>query len=333
MEACYLNSRFAKTLGKRRVIARIFALISIVTLVKFTFLTEIASDKYSIGKNNYTGARRCITRNVSEGIEVNTKAVVMKEVAQHLKGKPHRGGWAPIDCKREIKVAIIVPYRNRPENLSIFLRHMHNFLQRQKRNYQIFIIEQSDDLLFNRGSLLNIGYKEIQKYDNFTCLIFHDLDMLSEHTSVGYDCIKSGIIHLSSRLSVTNYTLPYKRYIGGVLSISPRTFQKLNGYANTFWGCGGEDDELVNRIEHNGIKLYRLTESMSRYHCLSHGNSKQVYNKNRFKILESSSSRYSLDGLNDLVYDTIEASEGILFVKISVSLLKLRSLIHKEFDI
>ena len=41
-----------------------------------------------------------------------------------------------------LQVAIIVPYRNRFEQLKIFLRHMHPFLQRQQLSYQIFIIEQ-----------------------------------------------------------------------------------------------------------------------------------------------------------------------------------------------
>ena len=41
-----------------------------------------------------------------------------------------------------LQVAIIVPYRNRSEQLKIFLRHMHPFLQRQQLSYQIFIIEQ-----------------------------------------------------------------------------------------------------------------------------------------------------------------------------------------------
>ena len=39
-------------------------------------------------------------------------------------------------------MALIIPYRNRSEQLSIFLRHMHPILKRQNLDYRIFVIEQ-----------------------------------------------------------------------------------------------------------------------------------------------------------------------------------------------
>lgn len=38
--------------------------------------------------------------------------------------------------------AIIVPFRNQEEHQIVFLRHMHQFLQRQQIEYRIFFIEQ-----------------------------------------------------------------------------------------------------------------------------------------------------------------------------------------------
>ena len=55
------------------------------------------------------------------------------------------------------KLGVIVPYRNRPQQLKRFLNHMDEYLT--NLDYQIFIIEQSDDKPFNRGALLNVGYK------------------------------------------------------------------------------------------------------------------------------------------------------------------------------
>ena len=40
-------------------------------------------------------------------------------------------------------VAIVVPYRDRPQHLPVFLHHMHFFLQRQELDYTIFIVEQT----------------------------------------------------------------------------------------------------------------------------------------------------------------------------------------------
>lgn len=53
------------------------------------------------------------------------------------------GEYKPKDCQSRSKVAIIVPYRNRSEHLTVFLRYMHPLLQRQQLDYTIFIVEQS----------------------------------------------------------------------------------------------------------------------------------------------------------------------------------------------
>ena len=78
------------------------------------------------------------------------------------------------------KLAIIVPYRDREEHLARFVPHMDKFLS--DIDYKIFVIEQDNDKPFNRGWLLNVGYKiaEKQGYDSFC---FHDVDMLPEDNS------------------------------------------------------------------------------------------------------------------------------------------------------
>jgi hypothetical protein len=53
------------------------------------------------------------------------------------------GAYKPKDCQSRSKVAIIVPYRNRSEHLTVFLRYMHPFLQRQQLDYTIFVVEQT----------------------------------------------------------------------------------------------------------------------------------------------------------------------------------------------
>lgn len=47
----------------------------------------------------------------------------------------------------------------------------------QSRNFTIFILEQSPELLFNRGALLNVGFRLLQAsdYDHFA---FQDVDTL-----------------------------------------------------------------------------------------------------------------------------------------------------------
>ena len=40
----------------------------------------------------------------------------------------------------------------------------------------------------------------------------------------------------------------FKRFLGAALAIRPALFEAANGYPNTFWGWGGEDDALVARL-------------------------------------------------------------------------------------
>ncbi|XP_047997965.1 beta-1,4-galactosyltransferase 3-like [Leguminivora glycinivorella] len=52
------------------------------------------------------------------------------------------GEYAPLECKPRFSTAIVVPYRDRAEQLRMFLIYMHTFLRRQLIHYRIFIIEQ-----------------------------------------------------------------------------------------------------------------------------------------------------------------------------------------------
>ena len=56
---------------------------------------------------------------------------------------PSLGGmFSPTDCKSRQELALIIPYRNREYHLKLLLKHLHPFLQRQKRAYQIIVVEQ-----------------------------------------------------------------------------------------------------------------------------------------------------------------------------------------------
>ena len=43
------------------------------------------------------------------------------------------------------------------------------------------MVEQSaDGEDFNRAALMNVGYAEASKVDNYFCYVFHDVDLLPE---------------------------------------------------------------------------------------------------------------------------------------------------------
>ncbi|KAJ8943109.1 hypothetical protein NQ318_011875 [Aromia moschata] len=66
--------------------------------------------------------------------------------------KPYAGGeYKPDNCRALIKTALIIPYKNRVEQLHIFLNYIHYFLQKQNIHYRILVVEQNDTLPFNRA--------------------------------------------------------------------------------------------------------------------------------------------------------------------------------------
>ena len=86
-------------------------------------------------------------------------------------------------CETTINTAIIIPYRDRLSNLQIFLNNMHRILTKQKINYGIFLVEPILNTTFNRGILMNIGFKEAisREYNlecQWNCFIFHGILIL-----------------------------------------------------------------------------------------------------------------------------------------------------------
>jgi hypothetical protein len=163
-------------------------------------------------------------------------------------------------------VAIIVPYRDihvaqkRAQHLKRFVPHMNTFLsklcqQGKLSDYHIYIVEQSDDgRKFNRGKLLNIGFdmarKSGRKHDVF---IFHDVDLLpQDDLGAWYSKFPTKPVHIAR---VWDRYSNNPKYFGGVVSFSSSDYKRINGYPNTFWGWGGEDDEMQKRLERLGIQF------------------------------------------------------------------------------
>lgn len=161
-------------------------------------------------------------------------------------------------------VAIIVPYRDlhdaqhRSAHLKKFIPHMHQFFKKLLKknlvsNYHVYIVEQSDDgRKFNRGKLLNIGFDYARKQNMHDVFIYHDVDLLpQDDLGEWYAKFPKSPIHIAR---VWDRYSNNPKYFGGVVSFSSSDYKRINGYPNTFWGWGGEDDEMQKRLENLGIK-------------------------------------------------------------------------------
>lgn len=163
------------------------------------------------------------------------------------------GGFSsPNKCVPLQKVAIIVPYRNRENQLKIFVRHMHKFLYKQQIEYGIYLIEPVGNITFNRALLLNIGFNETLKlHAGWQCFIFHDIDKLPEVGANHYSCQSDAPNLMSSAMSTFCYKLPYGTFFGGVVSVCKKHMIQTNGYSNLYFGWGAEGIRLktLNDLE------------------------------------------------------------------------------------
>ena len=153
------------------------------------------------------------------------------------------------------KLAVIVPYRDREEQLELFIEEITNYLDSTLDNeYVIIVSEQIDQKKFNRGKLLNIGFlKAVEEGCDY--VIFHDVDMLPLEVDYSYD---------NKPLQIANefvddgeFTREIQRnYFGGVTLFPVEDFQEINGYSNLYKGWGFEDDDLLERCRREDVKLH-----------------------------------------------------------------------------
>ena len=61
------------------------------------------------------------------------------------------------------RLAVCVPYRDRKAHLDIFIPYLTEFLSRRKIEHKIFVCNQTDNKLFNRGLIKNIAFTEACK--------------------------------------------------------------------------------------------------------------------------------------------------------------------------
>nr|CAD7412966.1 unnamed protein product [Timema poppensis] len=252
-------------------------------------------------------------------IEVSVEPLSLSELAERFPQLEPGGRWRPTQCQSRDKVALVVPYRDRAQHLAIFLRNLHPMLQRQQIDYGIYVIEQAGTGPFNRAMLMNVGFVEALKQYNYDCFIFHDVDLLPEDDRNLYTCPEQPR-HMSVAVDVLKYKLPYTDIFGGVSALTQSQFRKVNGFSNMFWGWGGEDDDMSNRIKFHGYHISRYPANVARYKMLTHR--KQRANPKRYEYLNTGRKRFSTDGLNSLRYRVKDLQLHKLFTRFVVELEK-----------
>jgi hypothetical protein len=148
---------------------------------------------------------------------------------------------------------IIIPYRQREEHLGYFIKNTVPLLKEHLPNTKILVIEQNEGKLFNRGKLINVGFKE---YENKTKYFFtHDVDL-----NPTLKCINKYYNSCVGDNDVLGIYTSQCNTLGGIIKITNDAIHKINGFPNDIWGWGTEDKALQNRAEYFNInKITSLT--------------------------------------------------------------------------
>lgn len=267
-------------------------------------------DERSISEENYCDYNHLVRYNEFYYTKQNRKNL-HSDLGEIMLGGIHQ----PSKCVSKYSTAIIVPYRNRADQLEQFLIYMHNFLRMQMIHYKIYVIEQDDNEKFNRAKLLNIGATYAAN-DGFTCLILHDVDLIPLQLGNIYACTDSPR-HMCSSLNKFRFNLMYEGLFGGAVSIQTETFKNINGLSNAFEGWGGEDDDFYERVKFHNHKICRFEPDYSRYVMLTHKQEKK--NEDRNKLLLTGKNRFKTDGLNSLEFKETGYEKRPLFTRILVT--------------
>ncbi|OCT97447.1 beta-1,4-galactosyltransferase 1 [Xenopus laevis] len=230
------------------------------------------------------------------------------------------GCYRPKNCKALQKVAIIIPFRNRDDHLKYWLHYMHPILQRQQLDYGVYVINQDGEKTFNRAKLLNIGYVESLKEYAYDCFVFSDVDLIPMDDRNTYTCF-SQPRHLSAAMDKFGFGLPYNQYFGGVSALSMKQFLKINGFPNNYWGWGGEDDDIYNRIASRDMYISRPDTLTGRCRMIRHNkDNKNDPNPQRFDLLAHTRQTMNSDGINSLSYKVVSTKKFPLYTYITVDI-------------
>jgi xylosylprotein 4-beta-galactosyltransferase len=224
------------------------------------------------------------------------------------------------------RLAVIVPYRNRSSELKVFLPHMNSFFKSQSIEHIFMIVNQIDRHRFNRAALINIGFIESRLLVDY--IVMHDIDLLPLNSrELFYTYPENGPIHLASPEYHPIYHYP--TYVGGILMITCKDFERVNGMSPLYWGWGREDDNFYVRMKLAGMTIERPSNLSTNYtntfrHIHDRGVHKRDYAKYG-KQKEEGRKIYPEMGFNTTKYQIInkeikKTNEGVEYIMLDVNI-------------
>ncbi|KAL7395226.1 hypothetical protein ABVT39_012488 [Epinephelus coioides] len=206
------------------------------------------------------------------------------------------------------KLALIVPFRERFDELLVFVPFMHTFLNKKKIRHKIVVINQVDHYRFNRASLINVGYLESGNDTDY--LAMHDVDLLPLNDALDYGFPEEGPFHVASPELHPLYH--YKTYVGGILLLTKKHYHLCNGMSNRFWGWGREDDEFYRRLRKAELQLFRPSGITTGYKTFLHIHDSAWRKRDQKRVASQKQEQFKVDpegGLTNLRYQVESRQE------------------------
>jgi len=222
-------------------------------------------------------------------------------------------------------VAILIPFREdgtgRTEQLATLIDALAALENVPKRPALVVVAEQSaDGERFNRGALLNIAFilaSSASFAPSCATFICHDVDMApSSSCGAHYGASEGGevgVVVLAARGS---------RYaadgcFGGVTVYDRETYERTNGYPNTFWGWGGEDNAqfhrciaakvITRRVEDVEFDdLERDADDVAKKLASLDARGARIGAKEKAKLLRDNRRGWASEGLNTVAFEELE---------------------------
>jgi beta-1,4-galactosyltransferase 1 len=194
---------------------------------------------------------------------------------------------------------IVIPFRNRHSHLEYFIANTVPLIREHLPNSKIVVVEQNEGKLFNRGMLLNIGFKEYENKTNF--FFTHDVDMNPK-----LDIIEN--VYTNKNIDMYRIKKVHNECLGGIIKVKHDIIFEINGFPNNIWGWGIEDRALYYRCY---IKNINITENNKQsFKIMPHKHNGEVYVNDKKTISDAWRKPY-IDNLNEEEKENLVMSSGL----------------------
>ena len=198
---------------------------------------------------------------------------------------------------------IVVPYRNREEHFKGFLENSPRYFNQQNFTYDILICELAQQGDWNAGLSCNSLINFISSERQYKYLYIHHVDVWP----------MSGQWEFPLDRQVFHNLGDY-----GSCLMKMEDFLTIGGYSNSFWGWGGEDNDLYNKFRNKGFRVIDKSDSIVKYETKHQGHERKFNGANyaggiKTLCLTSQEQKNAITNFADhgLTQDLIQLSDNI----------------------